>query len=128
MKKHATPILILFILILSVTLVARGWLDSKSFDLNVLIGANILLFILGLITFLLQLNGIKNSNPHVFVRGVMGGMIIKMFALVIALVVYINISDGSLNKRSIWAALFMYLIYLTTEVVLFMRLNRKANA
>ena len=128
MKKHATPILILFILILSVTLVARGWLDSKGFDTNVLIGANILLFILGLITFLLQLNGIKNSNPHVFVRGVMGGMIIKMFALVIALVVYINISDGNLNKRSIWAALFMYLIYLTAEVVLFMRLNRKANA
>jgi len=128
MKKHATPILILFLLILSVTLVARGWLDSKDFDTNVLIGANILLFILGLITFLLQLNGIKNSNPHVFVRGVMGGMIIKMFALVIALVVYINISDGNLNKRSIWAALFMYLIYLTAEVVLFMRLNRKANA
>jgi len=128
MNKHATPLLILFILILSVTFIIRGWLDSKGFDTNVLIGANILLFMLGLITFLLQLKGIKNSNPHVFVRGVMGGMIIKMFALVIALVVYINISDGNLNKRSIWAALFMYLIYLTIEVVLFMRLNRKANA
>jgi high-affinity Fe2+/Pb2+ permease len=76
----------------------------------------------------MQARALKNKNPNVFIRSVMGGMILKMFACIIAVFIYVQLSGADFNKRSIFTALCLYLVYLAVEVRSVMKLNRNKNA
>ena len=69
-----------------------------------------------------------NNNPNVFIRSVMGGMIIKVFACVIAVVAYYFISKGAFNKPAVYASMVIYIVYLVVEVRTIMNLNKTKNA
>jgi hypothetical protein len=56
------------------------------------------------------------------------GMILKMFSTAIAVVIYFFQSGENFNKRGVFISLFFYLIYLATEVMTVMKLNKKSNA
>jgi hypothetical protein len=58
----------------------------------------------------------------------MGGMMLKMFATVIAVFIYVSINDGVFNKKGLFISLFFYLIYLAIEVKVIMQLNSSKNA
>ena len=122
------PLFIVFILFTLVVLFMAGPIKNAGFDNNVLLGANILFFILNLVSFFIQRKGLQNSNPHVFVRSVMGSMILKMFICIIAIITYVYLSGSNFNKRAVFASLFLYLLYLVTEVTIIMRMNKKNNA
>ena len=70
----------------------------------------------------------KNANPNVFVRSVMGSMMIKMFIVVGVVFAYVAFSGGHYNKRGVFISLFFYLIYLAVEVYAVMKLNNQKNA
>jgi cation transporter-like permease len=90
--------------------------------------ANLLFFAITLIAFFMQQKALKNSNPNVFVRSVMGGMMIKMAICIVAVFVYAFAFKESFNKRTILAAMFLYLIYLAAEVLVATKLNKQINA
>jgi hypothetical protein len=83
---------------------------------------------ISLISLNLQIKGMKNANPNVFVRSVMGSMIIKMFVVVGVVFAYVSLSGDHFNKRGIFISLFFYLIYLAVEVYSLMKLNKQKNA
>ena len=60
-----------------------------GFDNALLWGANIFFLLLSLITLALQIKSMKNKNPNVFIRSVMGGILIKMFGSLLAVFVYV---------------------------------------
>ena len=99
-----------------------------NIDVEVLQGANAILYILSLITLNLQIKAMKNTNPNVFIRSVMGSMIIKMFIVVAIVFAYTILSGDHFNKRGIFISLFFYLIYLAVEVYSLMKLNKQKNA
>ena len=78
------PLVILFTLISGLLVAFSSALQSKGFNIDVLIYSNIILIAISLISYFMQAKALQNKNPNVFIRSVMGGMMLKMFICVIA--------------------------------------------
>lgn len=76
----------------------------------------------------IQLRAIHHTNPNVFVRAVMGSMLIKMMVCAAAVLIYAGISDNEISQKNLFSFMFLYLIYLFSEVKVIMNRNKKANA
>ena len=131
MRKNISfiiPLVILFTLISGLLVAFSSALQSKGFNIDVLIYSNIILIAISLISYFMQAKALQNKNPNVFIRSVMGGMMLKMFICVIAVFMYVSLAGPQYNKRSVFAALFLYLAYLATEVGVLMKLNNRKHA
>ena len=126
--KGLVPVAILFLVINVLLFFLKLPMQKAGFSLSVLLAANAILFIITIISFFLQVKGLKNTNPNVFVRSVMGAMMIKMLICVGVVFSYVYASGNTYNKRSVFVALFLYLIYLSVEVMAVMKLNKKKDA
>ena len=122
------PLILLFVFSNALFLLNKQWLAKWGLDSNVLIIANLLFFVISLVAFYLQKRGVENKNPNVFVRGVMGGMMIKMFLVIVSLMIYVLVWKESFSKMSVLAAMFLYLIYLAVEVAVATKMNKQKNA
>lgn len=122
------PLLLVFIICNGFFLSAGSLLTKWGIDNAVLIIANSLFLVLSLITFFIQQKALRNSNPNVFIRSVMAGMMIKMFACIIAIFIYWLLMKAKFSKATVIAAMFVYFIYLAVEVSLVTKLNRQKNA
>lgn len=126
-RKTVLPLIFLFIFLNSFFLLGKKFFDKWMIDSYVLIGANLLFFLISLVTFFMQRNSLKNKNPNVFIRGIMGGVIIKMFACIIALLTYYFTSGNAFNKPAVYGGMIIYLLYLVTEVIVMMKLNKQKH-
>ncbi len=128
--KHSSPLFSVFIIIGVISIFLKEFVKRNhiNIDVEVLQAANIILYILSLITLNLQIKAMKNTNPNVFIRSVMGSMIIKMFIVVAIVFAYTILSGDHFNKRGIFISLFFYIIYLAVEVYSLMKLNKQKNA
>jgi len=118
------PILVLFLLITVLIFTSTSTLKNLNTDSNVLLAANALLFIITIFSFFIQRNGLNNKNPHVFVRSVMAGMMLKMVFCIIAVFLYVYFIGKDFNKRAVFISLFLYLVYLAAEVYVVMKMNK----
>ncbi len=125
--KILLPILIIFVLLSILILFANTLWQKFNVDKNVLLGANVLFLITGVLVFFLQKKALTNPNPNVFVRSIIGGMMIKMFSTVIAVLAYVVLVGNGYNKNAVFISLFMYLIYLAAEVYAISKVNKKKN-
>lgn len=123
--KKSYPLSLLFLVILIFVSTSNNFLTNNSIDPSILFYANILLFIISMVSFSIQTLGLKNTNPNVFIRSVIGSMMIKMFVVVIAVLIYVNMIGNNFNKRGIFIALLLYLFYLAAEVFTVMKMNKK---
>ena len=128
-KKPFSPVILLFIILNALFLTGRNTLEGWNVDQKVLIAGNILLFVITLISFLLAQRGLKSSNTHVFIRAVIGSIMIKLFVSVIAAFIYISIFKKQINKPALFTCMGLYLIYTFQEVsILTKQLKLKSNA
>jgi hypothetical protein len=127
MKKFNSVVLVFTVITISI-LTSENFLKSHFINPIVLYFGNLFFFLSTIISMLVQLKGLHHKNPNVFVRSVMGSMMIKMFLAVIAVFIYKTMSGERFNKRAILIALFFYLIYLAAEVTTILKLNKKQNA
>ena len=125
--RFLLPILIVFGILNTFIYLLQSTLQKYDVDQAVLLAANALFLATGTIVFLMQKNAFKDTNPNVFVRSVISGMMIKMFVCAIAVVGYVVIIGKDYNKKSVFISLFFYLIYLSAEVAMLMRLNKKKH-
>ncbi len=126
--RELIPLILLFIIFNNFFLFGKNWLSKYGLDYLVLIIANSLFFVVSILVFRMQKMAVKNTNPNVFVRAVMGGTMIKMAVCVIAVGVYAFAFKNIFNKMTVFAALFLYLIYLVVEVRMATKLNKKKDA
>ena len=124
--KIISPLFLVFTLTILVLYAIKGILAQWGIDFTILNIANGIFF-LCLLTFIMQRKALENSNPNVFVRSVMGGMLIKMFVTISVVIVYRLIAGNSVSKVSVFSAMFLYLLYLGVEVAVITKLNRKKN-
>lgn len=126
--KTVLPLIITF-LVLTITIFAAAFLfNEKSISYIMIMAFNCLFFIISFFVFRMQYQAMYNNNPGVFIRSVMGGMIIKVFACLIAIVAYYFISGPAFNKPAVYASMVIYIIYLVVEVRAIMKLNKIKNA
>ena len=127
-KKIIVPLIAIFVVFTGSLTACKALLSRWGIDYNVLIIANVLFFLVSLLAFFMQQKALANSNPNVFVRSVMAGMLIKMFVCIAAVIVYRIIAGSNVNKVSVFAAMFLYLLYLAVEVAVLTKLNKQKNA
>ncbi|MBC7889326.1 MAG: hypothetical protein H7Z13_15725 [Ferruginibacter sp.] len=127
-KKIIVPLIALFVIFSGSLTASKNLLAKWGIDYNVLIIANALFFIISLIAFFMQQKALHNTNPNVFVRSVMAGMLIKMFICVTAVITYRLVAGNNVSKLSVFAAMFLYLLYLGVEVAVITKLNKQHNA
>ena len=121
------PFIILFGLLTGLLLATNKFLVSKNVDFKILIWANIIFFIIYLLVFLYQKKALQHTNPNVFIRSIMGGMMAKMFITVIAVFAYVILTGDDYNKKAVFISLIIYLLYLSVEVYSLMKLLKKKN-
>jgi len=126
--KVLFPLLITFSVLTIFILAANTLYAQKVVDYIVVMAANCLFFLISLIVFRMQYKAMFDSNPNVFIRSVMAGMIIKIFACIIAVVAYYFISRSQFNKPAVYISMIIYLIFLVVEVSTIMKLNKSKNA
>jgi hypothetical protein len=126
--KKTAPLFIVFILLTILFFSIKSILEKYGLDRNVLLIANTLFLILGIITFAIQQKALQNSNPNVFIRSVMSVMMIKMFVCILAVLIYVLSMKDSYSRPSIFAGVFLYFVYLMVEVNVLLKLNNQKNA
>ncbi|MEO7523798.1 MAG: hypothetical protein ABIT58_06870 [Ferruginibacter sp.] len=125
--RYLIPLFMVFLVFLLVPVVLSDNLKRNNIDKNVLLWANGLFFLISIISFFIQKRGMENKNPNVFIRSVTGGMMIKMLFCMIAVIGYVYYSGPAFNKRAVFISLFLYLVYLSTEVMIVMKMNKKQH-
>lgn len=126
--KVLFPLIFTFSLFTLVFLIAKLFFNTGNIDLTVILVANALFFLISLLVFRMQLKAMQHSNPNVFIRSVMAGMMIKMFIVIVAVIAYVLLSGKFFNKPAIFISLLLYLVYLAVEVAAVMKLNKRKNA
>ncbi len=126
--KKFYPILLLYFFITALIYTSSVFFAEHNIDARVLYFGNVFFLILTFISMNIQLKGMHHANPNVFVRSIMGSMMIKMFLTVIAVFIYVSSTGNDFNKKGILIALFFYLIYLAVEVMTILKLNKSKNA
>jgi|SRR5882672_6613277 len=127
-RKVILPILLVFIIVNGFLLTATSLFTKWNIDRDMLLIANLIFFTISMLVFFMQKKGLQNANPHVFIRSVMGGMMIKMFICIALVIGYVLLAGDSYNKPAVFISLFLYIIYLIVEVAAIMQLNKKTNA
>jgi FtsH-binding integral membrane protein len=124
-KKAFVPIALVFIILNGIIILIRSFLAENGFDVDTLIYANALLFVISIAGFLFQRKGLQSPNPQAFVRGMYASMMIKLFVSMIAVLVYVLLFRNKINKPAIFAAMVMYIVYTVIEVRTLMKVARK---
>ncbi|GGA91406.1 hypothetical protein [Puia dinghuensis] len=119
------PILIVFIVSTLFIVLARPLLAEGRFDFRVLLAGNILLFGVTVISFYLYTSALRNNNVHAFVRTMYGSLLVKLFACLLATLVYGWIAGRGVNKNGIFGCFGLYMLYTWLEVRILVQLNRK---
>jgi hypothetical protein len=123
--KKLLPVIVFFILINALIVIFGNTLLAAGFNVDFLLVANVVLFILTSFGFFIQIKGVRSANVNAFIRGIYSSLLLKMFVIVAAIVIYILVMGGEANKPSILTSMGIYLIYTFLEVIQLMKIARK---
>lgn len=126
--KIILPLFIVFSIFTLAFICGNFFLTRSGVDFTVLMVSNCLFFFMSLIAINMQLRAMGNKNPNVFIRSVMGSMMLKMFVCIAAVMAYVLGSGKIFNKPSVYISMAIYLVYLVVEVTLVTKLNKRKNA
>lgn len=129
MKKNKPgpffPITTLFLALTTIYFLGFRLLQSWGFDIRVLVIANLILFTVTYVSFLVGKSGLQSSNPHAFIRSAMGSIMIKFSACIIAALIYIMIYKTNINKPALFTSMGLYLVYSFLEVSILTRMMKQ---
>lgn len=123
-KNAFLPILGLFTVLTFAITWSKSWLLSKGADPNVLMGGNVLLLVVTGFSFLLYQKAMQHPSTQGFLRNVYGGMMLKLFACLIAAFIYIYLAGDQVNKAGLFGSMAFYLLYTFLEMRAVMAFNR----
>jgi hypothetical protein len=123
--KKFIPVIGFFILINILVFIFTKDLATAGLNTGFLLVANLVLFLLTLLGFLIQSKGVRSTNINAFIRGVYSSLLLKMFVIVAAILIYILIMGGEVSTPSLFLAMGIYLIYTSIEVIQLMKIARK---
>lgn len=121
------PVILIQFFVLAFVVLLRPDFESWGFNTEVLIMGNALLCIITIASFFVAKSGLKHKNPNVFVRSVMGSIMVKMFLCVIIAFIYISVNKQGLNKPALFTCMGLYLVYTFTEVYVLMKLAKQGK-
>jgi hypothetical protein len=121
------PILLIFIGLEAAFLLLAAVLLVWGIDYRVLMTGNVLLFVVTTISFVLYIKGLRNQNPHAFVRVMYGSMLIKFFVCLLAVLIYAMIAGAAVNRNGVLGCFILYVIYTYLEVRTLLRMTKRSG-
>lgn len=119
--KSLRPMFLVFIILNTLFIAGKSFLVKKGIDQSVVLIGNVVLFLVTFVAFHLTRRSLNNKNPHVFVRAVYTGFIVKFFIVVIAAFIYFQLAE-QISKPALFVVLVLYLVYTFIEVSALLRL------
>ncbi len=110
------PIFIVFIIANCIATLGRAWLLQYKINADVVIGANLLLFLVSLAVLVMHSKAITNKNPNAVVRSMMLGTLIKLIVVATAVLTYVMVSGVNKNAYGVFCGMGLYIIYAFIEV------------
>ncbi|MEO6905289.1 MAG: hypothetical protein ABI148_02940 [Ginsengibacter sp.] len=123
--KKLLPVFVFFILMNALIIIFGQSLIAAGFNIDFLLAANVILFLLTCFGFFIQTKGVRSKNVHAFIRGIYSSLLLKMFVIVIAIIIYILVMGGQVNTPSLFTSMGLYLVYTSMEVIQLMKIARK---
>jgi hypothetical protein len=130
MNKKSTlylPLFIVFGLASILVIVFKDFLAEKDVNSNLILGTNFIFFTLSIAGLFIQRRGAGSENLNVFLRGIYTSLLMKMFLIVGALLIYITIMGGEVNRPAIFISMALYFIFTAVEIKQIMKIVRKKN-
>jgi hypothetical protein len=124
--KAFFPVIILFIILTLLIVLLQNMLAGYGFNVNVLLWGNVFLFLMSLLSFLIQQKGTNPAAPQLFVRYFYLSFIIK-FLLVATTVLIYSAFAGRINKAAVIACMAFYLVYMFVEITIVLKSGRPKN-
>lgn len=121
--KNFRPAIIIFIILTAFFITGKAFLEKKGFNQDVLLVGNLFLFAVTALSFWMMANGMKTKNTSAFLRGVYGGIMLKLFSCLIAAFVYIMTMKKEVNKPGLFLCMGLYIVYTFIEVKALMKLS-----
>jgi hypothetical protein len=115
-RKPIFPLILLFVVLNGFFISGRHLLERHHFSQELLLWGNIFLFVITLGSWALAQRGLRNPNPQAFVRGIYGGIMLKLFLCLIGAFIYIGTMRKQLNKPAFFTLMGLYLLYTFIEV------------
>lgn len=116
-KKDTLYLVILFVLINAIVIILNNLqIGVPLINYTVVLVANLILFALTFISYLVHAKAVNNENPYAFVRGVMMMMVIKLLVLGTAVVLYLYFFKETKNIPAVLTGLFLYIVYSIFDV------------
>ena len=128
LRKIFLPLLFLFIIINGSCFFLADWLDEKNINHLVLMGANVLLFFLAVLSIWMFARAVENPNPNVFVRTVMAATFIKLMVIAFATIIYFLLAKENKSLYAILVSMVLYILYTIIEIKGAFRINKTGNA
>ena len=125
MQKKYVPVMLLFVLINMLVFIFKSFLRLNGFEIKFLLIANAVLCILSLSGFFIQMKGLRSGNINAFIRGLYSSLLLKMVIIMIAVIAYIFITGGKVNKPSLFTSMGIYFLYTSIEVTQLMKIARR---
>ena len=121
--------IIAFIVLNGFFVAGKGMLAKWNIDQAVVIGGNLLLFLVSLVSFVITRRSLSSPNPNAFVRAMYGSFMIKLFVCAIAAFAYIMTVKEQVNKPALFTCMGLYILYAVFEVAALTKmLKQKKNA
>lgn len=126
-RKLYLPIVVIFLLLNALIFITRRWQEEWGFSQEVLLAGNLILFVVSMVSLLFHSRGALHQNPNAFLRSVYSSLLLKMFGIVAAVLIYAVAAENNLNKPSLFFCMALYFVYTFVEVRLVMRLLKQKN-
>lgn len=109
---------VVFLLISAALYVLKGWLlQTLGAQFSVLLGGNVALALITMISYSLSKKGLSADNPNAMVRAVYSSTLAKLMLCVVCIAVYIFMNRQNVNKATIFLFMFFYLVYTVFETI-----------
>lgn len=126
--KSSIPLVTVFFITAALIFIFRQFLELHGFDLQVLNGGNLFVFLVTAVSMYMLTKGLHAPNTNAFLRNAYGGILVKLFASAGAAFIYILVAGKNLNKPALFASMFLYLVYTFAELsVVIKQSNAKKN-
>ncbi len=129
MKKLTllSPILTVFALTTMIVLVARSTINEAGLDAGMLLGGNLFLVVLSVISFLLLHRSVKTPNPQSFIQNFYLSFLVK-FVLVAGVALWYALAADKVNRLSVIICMALYLVYTFIELRVILKESKRYNA
>jgi RsiW-degrading membrane proteinase PrsW (M82 family) len=123
-KSLVRPLIVLFVLTTGLFIVFGSRMEAKKIDQNVVLAANLILFIVTLVNLYFQSKNLQNPNSAAVIRGVMAGTFIKLLVLAAAVIIYLVAAGEGRSINAVFVGMALYVIYTWLEVKISLKLKR----